>query len=243
MPRLGPCRRPASSGGPSPATLHRTSSSGDFDGESSGLDSEGPDPRLLEAPPPQARSQLRRLQLEGKWEQLLEAAEQVMGTPAGRGWLDLQRYTLSACAGLGDGFHQVARAVAHELSTLLSELPGLPEMTLMDDMPTASRETQQWLHEMGFGNGTEAVKGAVAARVLDGAGEVGERRRTQRSIEPWPKSGRGGRSARNRAADGRSGQGAKPARAFPQAHPDRAHHGGRRDGADRHARYCSICWR
>ena len=132
------------------------------------VDSEGPDPRLLEAPPPQARSQLRRLQLEGKWEQLLEAAEQVMGTPAGRGWLDLQRYTLSACAGLGDGFHQVARAVAHELSTLLSELPGLPEMTLMDDMPTASRETQQWLHEMGFGNGTEAVKGAVAARVLDG---------------------------------------------------------------------------
>lgn len=128
-------------------------------------DQDGPDPRILEAPPPQARTQLRRLLLESKWDQLLEAAEAIMGTPAGRGWLDLQRYTLSACAGLGDPFHQVARAVAAELATLLHDLPGLPEMTLMDDMPAASRETQEWLHEIGLANGTVAGGDLVAAKL------------------------------------------------------------------------------
>jgi type VI secretion system protein ImpA len=118
-------------------------------------DPDGPDPRLLEAPPPQARSQLRGLLLGSRWDELLDAAELVMGTPAGRGWLDLQRYTLTACTALGDPYHQVARAVGGALSALLSELPGLPELTLMDDMPTASRETQQWLHELGFTNGGE----------------------------------------------------------------------------------------
>src|SRR5690349_10667284 len=54
-------------------------------------DPDGLDPRVLEAPPPQARTQLRRLLLESKWDQLLEASEGIMGTPAGRGWLDLQR--------------------------------------------------------------------------------------------------------------------------------------------------------
>jgi len=127
-------------------------------------DHEGLDPRILEAPPPQARSQLRRLLLDSQWDQLLEAAEGIMGTPAGRGWLDLQRYTLSACAGLGDPFHPVARAIAAELAALLHDLPGLPEMTLMDDMPAASRETLEWLYEMGFGNGTSAQGDAAATR-------------------------------------------------------------------------------
>jgi type VI secretion system protein ImpA len=116
-------------------------------------DSEGPDPRLLEAPPPQARSQLRRLLLEERWDQLLDSAELIMGTTAGRGWLDLQRYALTACAGLGSPYHQVARAIATELAALLKDLPGLSEMSLMDDMPAASRETQQWLREMGFADG------------------------------------------------------------------------------------------
>jgi len=117
-------------------------------------ESEGPDPRLLEAPPPQARSQLRRLLLEGRWEQLLDSAENIMGTTAGRGWLDLQRYALTACDGLGAPYHQVSRAIATELTALLKDLPGLSEMSLMDDMPAASRETQQWLQEMGFADGS-----------------------------------------------------------------------------------------
>jgi type VI secretion system protein ImpA len=128
-------------------------------------DPEGLDPRILEAPPPQARTQLRRLLLESKWDQLLEVSEGIMGTPAGRGWLDLQRYTLSACAGLGDPYHPVARAIAAELAALLHELPGLPEMTLMDDMPAASRETQDWLHDTGVNVGAVPTADAPAARL------------------------------------------------------------------------------
>src|SRR5687768_10046462 len=45
------------------------------------------DPRLLEAPTTPVRTQLKMLLLDGKWKELLEACETVMGTPQGRGWL------------------------------------------------------------------------------------------------------------------------------------------------------------
>jgi type VI secretion system protein ImpA len=113
------------------------------------LRAQGPelDPRLLEAPPTQARTQLKSLLLDQDWTQLLEAAETIMATPAGRGWLDLQRYVLNACAGLGADYDVVARAIRDELRRLLADLPGLIEMTLMDDMPTAGPSTVQWLRE------------------------------------------------------------------------------------------------
>jgi type VI secretion system protein ImpA len=113
------------------------------------LRAEGPDldPRLLEAPPTQSRSQLKSLLLDQDWPQLLEAAETIMATPAGRGWLDLQRYVLNACAGLGPDYEVVAGAVREELRRLLADLPGLIDMTLMDDMPTAGPSTVTWLRE------------------------------------------------------------------------------------------------
>jgi type VI secretion system protein ImpA len=139
-------------------------------------DSEGPDPRMLEAPPPQARSQLRRLLLEERWDQLLDSAEAIMGTTAGRGWLDLQRYALTACAGLGAPYRQVARAITTELAALLKELPGLSEMSLMDDMPAASGETQRWLQEMGFADGDGPAAGeAIAPKPPSARGVNGAR--------------------------------------------------------------------
>jgi len=113
------------------------------------LRAQGPelDPRLLEAPPSQARTQLKTLLLDQDWTQLLEAAETIMATPAGRGWLDLQRYVLNACAGLGPDYDVVARAIREELRRLLAEIPGLLDMTLMDDMPTAGPSTVTWLRE------------------------------------------------------------------------------------------------
>src|SRR6185503_12016884 len=50
------------------------------------------DSRLFEAPAMSTRTQLKTLLLDAKWEALLEACENVMATPQGRGWLDLQRY-------------------------------------------------------------------------------------------------------------------------------------------------------
>ncbi len=115
-----------------------------------------PDPRLLEAPSTQVRTHLKGLLLEAKWAQLLESAEGVMATPAGRGWLDLQRYVLAACRGLGGEFDAVGRAIKSELKALLADMPQLTTMTLMDDMPTANQETLQWLRDGHFTNGAQA---------------------------------------------------------------------------------------
>jgi type VI secretion system protein ImpA len=105
---------------------------------------DGVNPKLLEAPPTAVRSKLKGLLLDEKWSELLEQGEFVMGATYGRGWLDLQRYALVACDHL-PGYEAVGAAVRDELRTLLAALPRLPEMTLMDDTPTANDETRSWL--------------------------------------------------------------------------------------------------
>jgi type VI secretion system protein ImpA len=127
-----------------------------------------PDPRLLQPPPTVARVQLRGLFLDSKWPELLEAGETIMGTPAGRGWLDLQRYAIQACQQLGDDYGRVTRAIRSELRALLEDIPGIPEMTMMDDMPVATPETRSWLTE-AFGTeraaaATEGTEPVVPAR-------------------------------------------------------------------------------
>jgi len=109
------------------------------------------EPKLLDAPPTAVRSRLKGLMLDGKWSDLLEQCETVMATPQGRGWLDLQRYVLTACERLGGSYDSVASGVRAELRTLLVALPQLREMTLMDDAPTANGETQDWLDAQGLG--------------------------------------------------------------------------------------------
>ena len=104
-----------------------------------------PDPRLLVAPQPSSRSQLRMLMLDSKWTELLEASEAVMATTAGRGWLDLQRYALRATSELGPEYSAVATAIRSELRALLREVPSLVDLTMMDGLPTASPETRNWL--------------------------------------------------------------------------------------------------
>jgi len=103
------------------------------------------DPRLLEAPTTQTRTQLKTLLLDAKWDALLDACEGVMAMPHGRGWLDLQRYALTACVELGSEYRIVAEAISGALRSLLADLPQLVDMTLMDDTPTANAETRNWL--------------------------------------------------------------------------------------------------
>lgn len=104
------------------------------------------DASLLEAPPTETRKQLRKLLQEGDWQQLLEGTETAMQQPTGRGWLDLQRYLVRACEGLGYG--PVSNAIISELKSLLSDYPALPVSTLNDETPAASAETQAWLAEL-----------------------------------------------------------------------------------------------
>ncbi|HTK53357.1 MAG TPA: type VI secretion system protein TssA, partial [Gemmatimonadaceae bacterium] len=123
------------------------------------------EPKLLEAPATAVRSRLKGLMLDGKWSDLLEQCETVMATPQGRGWIDLQRYVLTACERLGGSFDGVAAGVRSELRTLLAALPQLREMTLMDDAPTANGETQDWLDAQGLG-----ARDANGGRPADGNG-------------------------------------------------------------------------
>ena len=108
------------------------------------------DPRLLEAPPTATRARLKSLLLDCKWPELLDQSESLMALAAGRGWLDLQRYVLTACANLGGNYDATAAVIRSELRALLQALPQLSRMTLMDDTPTANEETRQWLSAEGL---------------------------------------------------------------------------------------------
>jgi type VI secretion system protein ImpA len=129
------------------------------------------EPKLLVAPPTELRSKLRSMLLDGRWTDLLDAGEDVMATPYGRGWLDLQRYELTACSNLGTDYDNVAAAIRGALASLLSDLPELPSLMLMDDTPTANPETQAWLRELtppAAAGPDEAVPAPAAAARTSG---------------------------------------------------------------------------
>jgi len=139
---------------PGPYLMLRGLRWGEIRGEADGVD-----PKLLAAPPTDVRTNLKEHLLDGEWEELLEAAEEVMATPYGRGWLDLQRYVITACDELGGDYDAVGWCVRGALRSLLRDLPRLPDLTLMDDSPTANRETRSWLREEGILEGGEGEDG------------------------------------------------------------------------------------
>ena len=106
------------------------------------------DPAMLEAPPTEIRQQIKRLALDEKWKELLDASEAVMALPCSRAWLDLQRFVVEACVALGRNYDPIAVAIRSELRCLLRDVPQLLEVSLMDDTPAANDETRKWLREI-----------------------------------------------------------------------------------------------
>lgn len=104
-------------------------------------------PALLEAPPTEKRTHIKKMAMEGNWAEVLEGAESAMGLPCGRGWLDLQRYVVRACESLGSEYDPVAAGVRSAVKALLADYPDLLTATMMDDTPAANSETQAWLKE------------------------------------------------------------------------------------------------
>jgi type VI secretion system protein ImpA len=135
-----------------------------------------PDPRLLEAPPTPLRTNLKTLLLDGRWPELLEAAEGVMASPQGRGWLDLQRYTVTALEHLGREYEHAAAAVVGALRALLADVPQLPAMTLMDDTPTANPDTAAWLRGSVLAAGAGAAPSVALPAAPDAVGANGRAR-------------------------------------------------------------------
>jgi type VI secretion system protein ImpA len=104
-------------------------------------------PALLEAPPTEKRTLIKKMSMEGNWAGVLENSEQAMSLPCGRGWLDLQRYIVRACESLGSEYEPVASGIRSGLKALLADYPDLLNSSLMDDTPAANAETQSWLKE------------------------------------------------------------------------------------------------
>ncbi len=105
----------------------------------------------LEAPATEFRKRLRALSADGNYQELLETAEEAMGTAAGRAWLDLQRHTVHACEELG--YVAASAAVRAEVAALLCDYAQLVEGSLNDETPTASAETKAWLKEFVLAKG------------------------------------------------------------------------------------------
>jgi type VI secretion system protein ImpA len=140
------------------------------------LRSAGPDldASLLEAPSTEVRQSLKKAALESDWAQVVEIAESAMGTPCGRGWLDLQRYVYRAAYELS--YTQIQAAIRAEVLALLTDYPALRQASLMDDTPSANSETQSWLDEIAPAAAALPEEPAYAPLppVHDSAGAAGE---------------------------------------------------------------------
>lgn len=102
----------------------------------------------LPAPPSEIRVQLRSAMAAKNWARVLDTAEIAMCSPSGRGWLDIQRYAITACDQLG--YESASKALRAELRTILLDFPNLPSATLNDDTGTANPETLAWLRKEGL---------------------------------------------------------------------------------------------
>jgi hypothetical protein len=101
------------------------------------------DASLLVAPTTEVRTRMKTLAAKSRWPELLDLAESVAATECGRGWLDLQRYAVTALENLGH--KTAAEAVKSELACLLADYPKLASATLLDDTGAANPETASWL--------------------------------------------------------------------------------------------------
>ena len=120
------------------------------------------DPTQFEAPPTDLRKHLKRLALNQKWEELLEAAESAMALPCSRAWLDLQRMVVEACEALGKDYEAITRAIRSELKALITDFPQLLDATLLDDTPAANSETRAWLRTISQGTSPTATAAEAA---------------------------------------------------------------------------------
>jgi len=106
-----------------------------------------PDISSCEAPSSETRALLRRLERDGEWDQLLEAAEQAIGQPEGTAWLDAHRFAIAAMTQGDTSRYEAANVCKSLLRAYLADFPELTEAELSDGTPTANSETRRWLAE------------------------------------------------------------------------------------------------
>ena len=89
------------------------------------------------------RVKLKRLTADSEWDKVIELTEATMLKPAGRFWLDLQRYAINAIE--QGGYPSVAKVVNSQIRILLEAMPELVDIDFADDTPAANKETKDWI--------------------------------------------------------------------------------------------------
>ena len=177
------------------------------------------DETLLAPPPTEIRQKLKSMALESNWTEVLDAAETAMGMECGRGWLDLQRYAGRACFELGSYYEPIRTSIVSGLRALLADYPQLPDLTMMDDTPTANSETRAWIQEYVAAAPAAPAEAAEPAWNLPVQDESSGTARSSAAAGPVRAGDAGGAigpgAGRHRAADARVGAGTQRARTLP----------------------------
>ncbi len=108
------------------------------------------DPLDLQAPSMADRVRLNGHLVRSEWAELLEAAEEVAASPAGRGWLDVHRMSVVALRELGEEYSYPEQTLRRFLSGFLADHPALPSMLLSDGTAAANNDTLAWLRAEGI---------------------------------------------------------------------------------------------
>ena len=114
-----------------------------------------------------------------QWDKVLDLTEQAMELPCGRGWLDLQRYTVKALEGKGQWFAFVADAVRTGVRGLIQDVPTLLSLSLRDGTPTADAETREWIEN-------EVLAGVAIAYAAPAAATAASHAEPERPVEARP---------------------------------------------------------
>jgi type VI secretion system protein VasJ len=97
-------------------------------------------------PPPEGlRNQLSTIAQNQRWPALLEETESAASQY--RFWLDLQRMSWQALAGLGATHERARDAVVAEVRSLLGRMPQLSTLSFADGTPVADPQTRSWLDD------------------------------------------------------------------------------------------------
>lgn len=110
----------------------------------------------------EARTRLNGLLVQEEWEELLDSAEELAASPVGRGWLDLQRFVLTAFRALGPEYDLAASAVRRALSGFLADHPDLPTRVLADGSAAANSDTLAWLRAEGIHDTAPVIRQMLA---------------------------------------------------------------------------------
>lgn len=101
----------------------------------------------LPGPNPQQRAFFENTLNQGDWKTLHEKAEEVFCGGSNHLWLDLQRYSATACKEMGKLYEPVRSMIIFELGYLLKRLPGIENLSFSDGSPFCDGVTTTWITE------------------------------------------------------------------------------------------------